>query len=276
MTTLSAKADSFSDQSGIALEVRRPRPGLERASENVPRGVLVSVQGQSAIRACVPALGQRLVHDDATPAAFLGCPARIHGHDFRAGSFGLAAENVHEVGPAGIGDRTSERVILEHVGHAQAFHSDQAVQPDEKQSGLVVVLVPQVANAGVQNADSVRCLSAVAAATILARDRTLQPAKLGKLGLLVSRVLDAVAVAGREESFQPHVDAYGGQRARRHGNVAKIAGQDHEPLVGLALEGDRLDRAFDGAVDFRTDRSDVLNAQALPLSPEGDSPRAEV
>ena len=76
------------------------------------------------MRAKVPTLSQRLGHNDATPGALLGCSARIHDHDFRPGSFSLAAEDVHEAGPAGVGDCTSERVVLEHVGHAQAFHSD--------------------------------------------------------------------------------------------------------------------------------------------------------
>ena len=124
MTTLSAKADSFSAQSRVALEARRPRPGLECARQHIAGGVLVSVQRQPTVWAGVPAVSQGLGYHDATPAAFLGCPARIHSHDFRTGSFGLAAEDVHEAGPAGVGDCTSERVVLEHVGHAQAFHSD--------------------------------------------------------------------------------------------------------------------------------------------------------
>ena len=90
MTTLSAKADSFSDQSRVALEIRWPRPGQESACEDISRGVLVSVQGQPAVLTSVPSLCQRLGHNDATPGTLLGCPARIHNHDFRAGSFGLA------------------------------------------------------------------------------------------------------------------------------------------------------------------------------------------
>jgi hypothetical protein len=50
VTTLSAKADSFSDQSRVALEIRWPRPGQESACEDILRGVLVSVQGQPAVR----------------------------------------------------------------------------------------------------------------------------------------------------------------------------------------------------------------------------------
>ena len=187
MTTLSAKADSFSDQSRVALEIRWPRPGQESACEDISRCVLVSVQGQPAVRTGVPSLGQFLGHDDATPGALLGCPARIHGHDLSAGSFSLAAEDVHEAGPAGVGDCTSQRVVLEHVGHAQAFHADQAVQPDEKQSSLVVMLVPQVANTGMQNTDSTRSLSAVAPALLLARGCALEAAQLGKLDLLIAR-----------------------------------------------------------------------------------------
>ena len=38
VTTLSAKADSFSDQSRVALEIRWPRPGQESASKDIPLG----------------------------------------------------------------------------------------------------------------------------------------------------------------------------------------------------------------------------------------------
>ena len=263
MTTLSAKADSFSDQSGIALEIRWPRPGQESASEDISRGVLVSVQGQPAVLAGVPSLAQFLWDFDATTGAVLGCPSRIHGHDFRSGSFGLAAKDVHEAGPAGIGDCTGERVVLEHVGHAQAFHPDQAVQPDEKQSSLVMMLVPQVADASMQDADSARCLSAVTTTSLFARGRALQSAKLGNLGLEVARVLDALTVARGEKRFEPYVDATSGKRARRHDNGSQVARQDHEPLVAFAHERSRLDRTLNGAVDLGTDRANVLDTQPV-------------
>jgi len=268
VTTLSAKADSFSDQSRVALKIRWPRPGQESACEDILRGVLVSVQGKPAVRAGVPSLGQFLGHVDTTPGALLGCPSWIHSHDFRAGSFGLAAEDVHEAGPAGVGDCTSERVVLEHVGHAQAFHSDQAVQPDEKQSSLVMMLVPQVSNVSMQNADLSRSLSAVAATTFLARGRALQASQLGKFGLLVARILDAVAVTRGEKRFESYVDATSGKRTRRRDHVAQVARQDHEPLVRLALDRGGLDRTLDGAVDLRANRTYVLDAQAVVLEPD--------
>ena len=179
MTTLSAKADSFSDQSRVALEVRRPRPGLESAFEDIPRRILVSMQGQPAMRTDMPAIAQLLGHWLVTSTAVLGCPVRIHSHDFHAGSFSLAAEDVHETGPAGIGDCTRQRVVLEHVGHIQALHSDQAVQPDQFQSYLVVMLVPQVADTCMQNTDPVRSLSAIAKIVFLS-ERTLAAKDLPK------------------------------------------------------------------------------------------------
>ena len=220
------------------------------------------------MRTGVAALAQFLWDFDATPGAILGCPCRIHSHDFRAGSFSLAAENVHEAGPAGIGDCTGKRVVLEHVGHAQAFHANQAVQPDEKQSSLVVVLVAQVADTGMQGTDSTGCLSAVAATAFLARGRALQAAKLGHLGLEVARVLDAPAVAGREEGFEPNVDATRGERTRWDVDFSEVARQDDEPLVCLALERRGLDHALDGAVDLGANRAYVLDAQAVVREPD--------
>ena len=266
VTTLSAKADSFSDQSRVALEIRWPHPGQESACENVSRRVLVSMQGQPAVRTGVPSFGQCLGHYGATPGAFLGSPCRIHNHNFRAGSFGLAAEDVHETGPAGVGDCAGERVVLEHVGHAQAFHADHAVQPDQFQSYLVVMLVPQVTDAGVQNADTVRCLSSVAPALLLSRGRALQSAQRGKLGLEITRVFHAGgAVACGEEGFEPNVDAHGRQRAWWYHNVSQVAGQDYEPLVRLALETSHLDHALDWTVDLRADYANVLNSQAITV-----------
>ena len=128
--TPSAKADGFLDDGAFPVDAHWPHPGQESARENVPSGVLVPVQGQSAMWAVVLSFAQRFLDDSTTARALLARPCWIHGHDLRTGSFSLAAKDVHEAGPASIGDRTGERMILEHLFDGQAFHSDHPVRSD--------------------------------------------------------------------------------------------------------------------------------------------------
>jgi len=261
---LSAKADSFSDQNGIALEVCWPRPSQESACEDIPCGVLVSVQRQPTMWTGVPAFGQSLGHDVATSAAFLGCSARIHNHNLSASSFSLAAKDVHEAGPADIGDCASERVVLEHVRHVQVFHTDQPVQPDEKQSNLVMMLMSQIANTSMQNSNLMRCFSSVTTTLLFSRYRALETAQLRKLNLLVTRILYAMMpVASREKCFEPNINSNRWERARWNNFDAKVTRQDHEPLVDFALQRCSLDLALDLTVNFRADCANVLNSQTI-------------
>lgn len=149
--TPSAKADGFLGNGAFSVDAHWPHPGQESPREDVSRCVLISVQDQAAVRAAVPSFSQCLLNDGTAARALLARSCGIHSHDFRTGSFSLAAEDVHEAGPASIGDRTGERVVLDHVGHGQALHADQPIRPDEFQRDLVVMLASQSTNASVEH-----------------------------------------------------------------------------------------------------------------------------
>jgi hypothetical protein len=84
--------------SNLSIKSHRPRPGLERARKDIPCGVLISVQNQSALHAAVRSYPQILRHLDATARALLTGPSRVHFHDFNTGAFSLVPRLGNDAG----------------------------------------------------------------------------------------------------------------------------------------------------------------------------------
>ncbi len=275
VTTLPAKAGSFLEHGALQRTVQShwPRPGQESACEYVPRGVLVSVQDQPTIWARVRASAEQLGHDYSTPRTALASSCGIHSHNFRSGAFGLVAKDVHEAGPASIGDRTRERAVLDHVGHDQALHSDQPVQPDQFQSHLVVVFPSKVRDVCMNTSHLVRSLATILPSSFTTANNSLRDAQGRKFSFEVSRIFNAKPVGRSQERFEPNVDTHGRQSVRWYGDISEVTRKNHVPFVSFALEGSCLDRALDLAVDIAADHTDVLDPETITIQPDAVSVR---
>ena len=202
-------------------------------------------------------------HLPAAAAALLTGATGIDFHELRPSFFGFAAQDVQEAGPAGVTDRAGQPAVRQHPFDVERFDSDETEREDQATGDGVVVLASQVLDAGVNLLKAADGLAAVLATLLLAGDGAAGDAQLRQGGLEVARVGLALSLAGGEEGFQPHVDTDRRQGGRLHAQVPQVARRDDKPLVRLALERQRLDRAFHGPMQLDADRADVLDAQAV-------------
>jgi hypothetical protein len=199
------------------------------------------------------------------PAAgtLLARPLGVDLHEGNTGFGGVVAQRQPEAGPAGVADRPAEPAAPQHAPHVEALGSDHAVAADQLQGDLVVVLTPQVADAGVDLGEPAGGLAAVAGTLLLAGDGTAGAAQFGQRRLEEAGVGLVLPVAGGEEGLKAHVDAHGRPAVAVHGHVRQLAAEDDVPLAGLALERQRLDLPFPRAVQLDADGADVLDAEAV-------------
>ena len=179
--TPSAKADGFLGNGALPVGSHRPHPGLvESASQDVPGRVLVSVQGQAAVRADVLPNGEVLSDLFAARAASLRSSPRIHSHHRDTGSFSLVSQDRQEAAPSGILDCPAEPVVPDHSANVQAFHRDQTVATDQVQSSFMMMLTPLVGDVGMKNTNDLGGLAPIRAALLLATDGALGSTQRGK------------------------------------------------------------------------------------------------
>jgi hypothetical protein len=247
---------------GVVMS-HRPHPGQESASENVYRRVLVSVQDKSTVRAGVRALRERLSHDDTATGAFLTCTCGIHFHNFRPSTFGLVAEDVDEAGPASVGNRTSKRVVLEHVEYVQALHPDQPMRPDQFQSGLMMMFTSEIGDANVDSSDFCGCFAPIFSSSLATADDTLSDAQGRQFTFQVTRILNADTIGRGQEGFKANVNADSRQTVGSNIHVTEITGENDIPLICFALQGCCFNNALDGTMHLGFDHSNVLNTKAV-------------
>jgi hypothetical protein len=261
--TPSAKADGFLGNGALPVDAHRHHPCLESASQDVPGGVLVSMQGQTAVRANVLTHTKFLVYVFTATAALLACTPRIHSHHRDTGTFGLVSQDRQEAAPCGVRDCPAEPVVPDHSANVQAFHRDQAVATDQVQRSFVVMLSPLIGDVGMKNTNDLDGLASIRAALLLAADGALSTTQSRKFLFEEARVLDNLTVGSGKEVFESHVNADGRQDTRLNVHVAEVTGQNDEPLVTLTLERGRLDDALDRPVDLAANHADVLHSETV-------------
>lgn len=263
MMTPLAKASGFLGNGALPVDAHRPHPGLESASQDIPSRVLVSVQGQTAVRANVLTHAKFLVYVFAATAALLACSPRIHRHHSDTGTFGLVSQDRQEAAPCGVRDCPAEPVVPDHSANVQAFYRDQSIATDQVQRSFMMMIAPLVSDVGMKNTDNIHGFASIRAALLLAADSALGATQGREFLLEKARVLDDLSVRSGEEVFEADVDTNSGQRARLNMHISEVAGQNDEPLVTFALERRRLDATFDGAVDLTADHADMLHAESV-------------
>lgn len=151
----------------------------------------------------------------------------------------------------------------------EGFVSDETVSVHQL-PGLLVVEVPAlVGDPLVQLRYTVASLAASGTSLLLPGKRTLRPLEL-LLGLpVVARWLYRRAIRGDEEALEPEIYADRRSVSGGFGSVPEVAGEDDVPLAARRLlDGDGLDRSFDGPVQLDLDVPDALDVEpggALPV-----------
>ena len=157
---------SLAMQTNVHIQANRLRPSRQSAGQDIPGRVPVPVRGISA-DAGMPALAQRLSDGRAALGTGLRSSARVYCDDSGTGAFSLVPEDLDELVPASIEDRSRQPVVPGHPLNIQAFHRDQAIAVNQVSSGLVMQVAPGVGDLRMNSGDLapllpsvfVRCLS---------------------------------------------------------------------------------------------------------------------
>ena len=135
---------------------------------------------------------------------------------------------------------------------------DHAILTYQLARDLVVKVTSLIGDVEILLSKSRDRLLAAIASLLLARHRTLRaPERLLCLAV-VARRGDLASVRCHQEHLQSQINASGRQWRGRNLGIGQLAGEDDMPAISLALEGDRLDRALDGPMQFDLDAANVL------------------
>lgn len=269
MMTSSAKADGFLGNEVFRVDAHRPHPGLESTSQDIPGRVLISGQGQAASRAGVLPDRNVLANFRSASTALLTRTPRIYRNHSGTGAFSLVSQDHQEAAPCGIRNCPAEPVVPDHPLDIQALHRDQTVATNQFQSCFIMMLAPLVRDMGMKNANDFDGFTSIRSALLLATQGALGAAQGREFFLKKTRVFDDPSIRSGQEVFEANIDSHGGQCTRLNVDFAEVTGQNHEPLVALALEHGRLDVPFYGSVNLAADHSDVLHAE--PVIVEADT-----
>lgn len=268
------KQTASRDTLTVRVESRWLHPS-QSARKNVQCGIVIAVERESAVRAFVPAHRKFLGHHYTTPGADLTRTTRINLDNPSTSLLSFVREDSDEAGPSGVRDRTGEPVILEHVVHAQALHSDKPVPIGETVCDLQLVLAPQVTDATMYTTEPLDGLPSIGAAFGLARYRTSGATKGRQCGVQVARILDLLTFARSEEGFQSHVDADSGAGMLGNLHVAQVARHDQVPFARVLFEREGFDLALGRPVQLDADRADMLHSEPITIEPDAIAMRRE-
>lgn len=251
VTTLSAKADSFSGRAcGNPLRcVPRAEPPPE--IQYVASGVHVPVCGVATAFsfAAMHPIPERLfdLRRSTTRATDLRGIARINRDDSHTSFFRFMREDVDELRPASVvlGLRKPRSGDARDV---QGFVSNQTMRVHQLTSFLVVEIPPLVSRLLVQFRNVSASLAASGRAFLLARQGALRPPELLLSLAVVARRLYRRAIRSDEEALESEVYTDLRPAGARLGRIPEIAGEDHVPLPARVANRDGLDRALDRTV----------------------------
>ena len=211
----------------------------------------------------MPAFFQRLGYVLAATAALLTGSTGIDFYHRSTSFVCFVLQDALELAPASIGDRPTQQAVLDHVGHGQAFRSDESKATNESVCDLVVMLTPLVLDAGMNPPDRPDNLLSVLPTLLLPRNGPLSHAERGQFSLEVAWVRLMLAVRIGEKVLKTHVDASFGKPINWSLCRFDLTREDGVPLVRFALKRNRFDPSTDGTVQFDFDCSDVLDAELV-------------
>lgn len=236
--------------------------------KDIYRGVGISIQRQSAVRAVVDPLRKFLPDAGSTPRTLLRGPARVYFDNSPTGAFSLACEYLPKHGPRRVGNGFGKTVVALHILDVEFFNGNQPEMVDQPAGGLVYKVVSAISDTLVNTSDNL-----VGFATLrLLLGSAGGFAPVGFALRLRQRLLVLTEEAG---VLHPFAIGEGGERVqtnvyadRRIGGrqrfLLNFDSKADVPLVALPPDRAGFDPAFDSAVQDGLDGSDFGQVHALP------------
>ena len=189
----------------------------EPRGKNVVRSVLVSIVDCATGRTRPGSNTERKTFDDM-PTTMACLAAREEAINLQQGSLvplALVRQEREKHAPRGVGDNTSEAVVLEHPQHVQILDDDHLVFANESSAELVEMIAPPVGDASVKSSELLSSLEPVLGSFLLVSETARENTLASQLSSVVLEVDDLLA--GREggERSNSDVDPYGGLELRK-------------------------------------------------------------
>jgi len=267
VNTPSAKADGFFGELGqlqACTQQARSRPG---ALKNIPGGILVPIHHQTAT-APVNTYAQVLGDERTAAGALLASVVREHSLYFTTGSFNLVREYYDEARPGHVANRLGKPVVPDHPSDVQAFHSDLAVAGNQIIRNFVPVLVAQISDTCVQPGDSSALLGPIVTAKFLAGKRSLRSSQHREFSFKKPGVLNFEAIGRGKKMRQSDIKSGRRKDVANFGWLRDFTRYDYKPFTCFTLQTQRLDFAFDLAVQTDPDNACMLDAQPISFEPD--------
>jgi hypothetical protein len=251
-TTWNTQSNPFPASSG-----RLKRGPLSRLARAIRTGeqnlgsVEVSMVLVATRRAAEDGLrATRLSVDAAARAACLAGVSGGHLDERASRPRELVAEHLGKAGPSRVGDASSQ-VAADHARDVQLLQHDDAVALGDSCRLDVQEVVALPPHLPVDAGDACLGLLSILGSFLLAGDVSLRPREARERRFEVAWIGDHVAVGRGAEVGEATVDGEDGAVARHRLGDVHLAGDAHEPLIAVALEGARLRPSFDRPVDDR-------------------------
>ena len=201
----------------------------------------------------------------AAARTHLGCVARINGDDRSSGPFCLLLGQPHYLAPRSIRDALvhAAPVVGLHGLNVQILEGDDLKFVHPLAAQLVCKVGATVGNALMNMLDSPPRLGAFWRAFIALRQTALRSSKRLRVYAKETGIGDLFARAQGGEVCEAHIYA-DGLRCCQQRLRLNHAGEAGIPVAhGVPSDGERLDLALDGAVQFNLHDADLRQAQTL-------------
>lgn len=263
MTTLSAKADSFSGHAfGTPM---RFVPKAQPEPQYVPCGVNVSV-GNVATRAAMRPIRELLLNlwKNTTLTTRLRGVLRVNRYNPYPSFLRFGYEDVYELCPTSIMRRLRQSSPRDTFD-VKSFVGYQGVRVNQLTRRLVVKVSALVGNLLMQTSYTLSSLTSPGRTLDAPRERPRSPSKpLLGFPVVLGRG-DAFAAICDDEALQPEVYTNRHTVTGRLGCVPEVARKDRVPFTALPLDRNGLNDPFDRPMQLDLDVADILKVQASVL-----------
>jgi len=206
---------------------------------------------------------QTLLHYYTTPAAQLGCVARVHSNNFNTSFFRFVLKQFLELAQPSVVRAQGKIAIAGHEIKRQILKSNQSICI----YNLVCQFMPEVAalvrNTLIQFRHKKSGFAAAMAALFAARQSTLGNTQSHQRSAQPARVLNQRAIAERDQAVQPHIHSNRWAGVVRCDWIGQFDLQTDVPFLNIVLYNNMFDFGVvrQRAVIFDLNLSDVLNIE---------------
>ena len=237
---------------------------------------MITTSRQSANGAKVPTIREGLRHARSAEARLAGS-TRVNPNHFAPGAFCLVRDEIQEHRPACVVNGLRQHPAGKSF-HVEIFDRYQAVFVDQLAGFLVLEIRTLIEHLDMRPLKKLYCFAAALAALLAPCHLALATPQAGLRVPVVVRILNLRSIGQHRETVQPNIDTSAKFAGWKRLRLAFHA-ETHEPASGLALDRYRLDRAFNGPVQFNFDMPRTLDPQfavveqpaAIPVRRKGNA-----